>query len=208
MADRFVHELEAIAGQVRRSATMDDARRHLAELLDEENWATIAAMDHPLCRDLTSQLAPERVDWDSPDGASPGLTLQGGRPAGARSHGHSASTDVPTTVPESRDLARLPASLIAADTLLADTGTCMIACATPRERLLCYLPPVCIIVATTAQLAEHMPAAWDAIATRTADPELRGEFVFITGPSRTADIEKILILGVHGPKRLIVLLVG
>ena len=36
----------------------------------------------------------------------------------------------------------------------------------------------------------------------------RGEIVLITGPSRTADIEKILILGVHGPKRLVVLLVG
>ena len=61
---------------------------------------------------------------------------------------------------------------------------------------------------TADRLREHMPAAWADVARRTADPELRGEFVFITGPSRTADIEKILILGAHGPKRLIILLVG
>jgi L-lactate dehydrogenase complex protein LldG len=73
---------------------------------------------------------------------------------------------------------------------------------------MCYLPPVCIVIAKTSQLVEHMPAAWEKIAPRVADPQLRGEFVFITGPSRTADIEKILILGVHGPKRLVVLLVG
>ena len=59
----------------------------------------------------------------------------------------------------------------------------------------------------TDRLVEHMPAVWEDVAGRCAEEELRGEFVFITGPSRTADIEKILILGVHGPKRLIVLLV-
>lgn len=110
--------------------------------------------------------------------------------------------------PDPKQLAELPAGLIAADTLLADTGSAMIACATPHHRLMCYLPPVCIVVAKTSQLVEHLPAAWEKIAARVADPGLRGEFVFVTGPSRTADIEKILILGVHGPKRLIVLLVG
>ena len=110
--------------------------------------------------------------------------------------------------PKPPEMAQLAAGLVGADVLLADTGTLMVACATPRDRLMCYLPPVCFIVARTDQLVEHMPAAWDQIAARVADPDLRGEFVFITGPSRTADIEKILILGVHGPKRLIVLLVG
>ncbi len=109
---------------------------------------------------------------------------------------------------DATELGKLPAALVGADTLLADTGSVMVACATPHHRLMCYLPPLCIVIAKTEQLAEHMPAAWEKIAARAADPELRGEFVFITGPSRTADIEKILILGVHGPKRLVVLLVG
>ena len=108
---------------------------------------------------------------------------------------------------EAPTLADVPAGLVVADTLLADTGSCVVACGTAQERLLCYLPPTCIVLAKADQLAEHLPAAWDDLAQRAADESTRGEFVIITGPSRTADIEKILILGVHGPKRLVVLLI-
>jgi len=108
----------------------------------------------------------------------------------------------------SNEIGELSAGLVAAERLLADTGTCVVECGTPEERLLCYLPPVCVVIARVEQLAEHLPAAWEEIARRTAEPDRRGEFVLITGPSRTADIEKILILGVHGPKRLVVILVG
>jgi L-lactate dehydrogenase complex protein LldG len=106
-----------------------------------------------------------------------------------------------------KQMAALDVGLVEADYLLADTGTAMVACGEPRQRLLCYLPPASVVVARTERLVEHMPAVWEEIAGRCADPALRGEFVFITGPSRTADIEKILILGVHGPKRLVVLMV-
>jgi L-lactate dehydrogenase complex protein LldG len=106
------------------------------------------------------------------------------------------------------EMADLGASIVAADILLADTGSSLIACPTAEDRLLCYLPPACVIIARVDQLAEHLPAAWDTVARRCADRELSGEFVIVTGPSRTSDIEKTLILGVHGPKRLVVLLVG
>ena len=104
-------------------------------------------------------------------------------------------------------MAELSAGLVSADQLLADTGSCVVSCNTAEERLLCYLPPVSVVLAQAETLAEHLPAAWETIAKQAADAQQRGETVIITGPSRTADIEKILILGVHGPKRLIVLLV-
>jgi L-lactate dehydrogenase complex protein LldG len=104
-------------------------------------------------------------------------------------------------------MAQLAASVIEPEMLLADTGSCLIACPTAQDRLLCYLPPACAVIARTSQLVEHLPAAWATIGPRVADPALKGEFVIVTGPSRTADIEKILILGVHGPKRVVVMLV-
>jgi L-lactate dehydrogenase complex protein LldG len=105
-------------------------------------------------------------------------------------------------------IAELPAGLITADALLADTGSCVVHCSTAQERLMCYLPPACIVLARADQLEEHLPAAWGPIAKACAAKDSRGEVVLITGPSRTSDIEKILILGVHGPKRLVVLVVG
>jgi L-lactate dehydrogenase complex protein LldG len=107
-----------------------------------------------------------------------------------------------------QDIAALPAGLITPLQLLADTGSCVFACNTANERLMCYLPPVCVIIAQVEQLVEHLPAAWETIGPQCAEADRRGELVIVTGPSRTADIEKILILGVHGPKRLVVLLVG
>lgn len=106
-----------------------------------------------------------------------------------------------------RRMAQLSASIVEPELLVADSGSCLIACATASDRLLCYLPPACVVIARAEQLCEHLPAAWATLAPRVADPALRGEFVLVTGPSRTADIEKILILGVHGPKRLVVILV-
>jgi len=110
--------------------------------------------------------------------------------------------------PPPRDMEPVPVSILAADWLLADTGSAVVICNQTGERLACYLPPACVIVATADKLREHLPAAWEEIVPLARQPERRGEFVIITGPSRTADIEKILILGVHGPKRLIVYVVG
>jgi L-lactate dehydrogenase complex protein LldG len=106
------------------------------------------------------------------------------------------------------EMAELSVSLIEPEALLADTGSCVVACPTGEDRLLCYLPPACVVIAKLEQLREHLPAAWGGIAPRCFEKNLTGEFVIVTGPSRTADIEKLLILGVHGPKRLVVLLVG
>jgi len=177
LVERFAEELKAVQGEMVRCRSMDEARRKLADLIEQCRWPTMGSVDRPICRELAAGLPPGQVAWAEDDW-------------------------------EPSHLADLPAGMVAGDRLLADTGTCLVACEKPQERLMCYLPPVCIVVVRVEQLAEHMPAAWEQIARRTAEPDRRGEFVLITGPSRTADIEKILILGVHGPKRLVVFLLG
>jgi len=107
---------------------------------------------------------------------------------------------------ERQHLAGIPLAVLPAKFLLADTGTVVVMPKSHAERLLCYLPEVAVVVAGPGSVAAHLSDVWDCITARAMDIEVRGEMVLVTGPSRTADIEKKLVLGAHGPKRLVALL--
>jgi L-lactate dehydrogenase complex protein LldG len=104
-------------------------------------------------------------------------------------------------------LADLPAALVPAEFLLADTGSAVVWTRNSAERLLCYLPTTEIVIAPASGLVSHMSDVWERVSARAGDPSAKGELVIVTGPSRTADIEKKLVLGAHGPKRLVVVMV-
>jgi len=104
-------------------------------------------------------------------------------------------------------LAAIPLAVLPAEFLLADTGTVVLHPRSHAERLICYLPEVAVVVAGPGTLVAHLSDVWDRITARASDVGVREEMLLVTGPSRTADIEKKLVLGAHGPKRLVVLLV-
>lgn len=107
----------------------------------------------------------------------------------------------------STDLERCDASIVEAWALVADTGSAILLASSYEERLLPYLQRVCVIVAPLSRLHATLDAgALASIATATRQRE-RGEAVIVTGPSRTADIEKVLVLGAHGPAHLAVFLI-
>lgn len=98
------------------------------------------------------------------------------------------------------------AGLTECEALVAQTGS---VCATARSsggRALSVLPPHHVVIAHRGQLVPDLAAAYELLAEKYAGnyPSYIG---FITGPSRTGDIERILVLGAHGPKKLTVLLV-
>lgn len=92
---------------------------------------------------------------------------------------------------------RAEAGITGVDALIADTGTLVIASRRIGDRLCSSLPPIHMAIATEAPIYDDIGEF-----LRSADQTLT--MSFITGPSRTADIEKILILGAHGPVRVIV----
>ncbi|MDR2172372.1 MAG: lactate utilization protein [Planctomycetaceae bacterium] len=100
------------------------------------------------------------------------------------------------------ELASCDFGIVAAEALLSDTGSGVFQADSRFERLAVYLPPISIIIAGRSKLEKNLPAAWQNLNAKIKNQKT-GEFVIVTGPSRTADIEKILILGVHGPRRIL-----
>ncbi|MGH9673570.1 MAG: LutC/YkgG family protein, partial [Bryobacteraceae bacterium] len=83
-----------------------------------------------------------------------------------------------------------------ADYALADTGTLVFFSSAEEPRLVSLLPPVHLAVVARERLLTGL----DELFTLIPDPaEVSSSLVFVTGPSRTADIEQILVRGVHGP---------
>jgi L-lactate dehydrogenase complex protein LldG len=90
------------------------------------------------------------------------------------------------------------------DALIAQTGTVLLTSASAGGRALSVLPPHHVVLARRAQLLPDLPSAFARIQEKygTSYPSM---ISLITGPSRTGDIERILVLGAHGPKRLTVI---
>jgi L-lactate dehydrogenase complex protein LldG len=92
------------------------------------------------------------------------------------------------------------------DALIAQTGSVMLSSRRAGGRALSILPPHHVVLARRDQLVADLPAAFELLKTEYGD-NLPSMISFITGPSRTGDIERILVLGAHGPKKLTVLCV-
>jgi L-lactate dehydrogenase complex protein LldG len=92
-----------------------------------------------------------------------------------------------------------------ADYVLADTGT-LVTIAGPEEaRLVSLLPPAHIAVFPRGRILTSL----DELFTLLPNPAAQSSsMVLITGPSRTADIEQILVRGVHGPGQITAIVVG
>lgn len=92
------------------------------------------------------------------------------------------------------------AGVIGADAALATTGSLVVSTAPGKGRVPTVLPPVLIAVVTIDQLLPRVES-WIARERALGLPTVRASsnIAFITGPSRTGDIEMQLVLGVHGP---------
>lgn len=96
------------------------------------------------------------------------------------------------------------AGISSADYCLADTGTLVMLASHEEARLISLLPPIHIAVVSRDRMLSGLD---ELFATVPLPAEQSSSMVLITGPSRTADIEQILVRGVHGPGEIHVVIV-
>lgn len=85
---------------------------------------------------------------------------------------------------------------------ISETGTLVTDAGPVERRLVSSLPVIHLAIAATDSIQPDMASALSQIS-----PDRCGYISMITGPSRTADIERVLTIGVHGPSRLVILFV-
>lgn len=94
--------------------------------------------------------------------------------------------------------------ITSADYALAETGTLVMLSSPQEARLISLLPPVHIAVFPRSRMLANLD---ELLAVLPNPAEQTSSMVLITGPSRTADIEQILVRGVHGPGEIYAVIV-
>jgi L-lactate utilization protein LutC len=95
--------------------------------------------------------------------------------------------------------------ITSADYALADTGTLVMLSSPQEARMISLLPPAHLAIVPSDRVLSGL----DELFSILPDPAVvTSSMVLITGPSRTADIEQILVRGVHGPGEITVIVVG
>lgn len=176
---QFTAKLTALKGEVHSVASLAAARQKIALIARESGLKSCGRQNHPLL-DRLFTAAPELQDLES----------------------QMKIVRVGESLPHS-SIEAMHCSFTVADALVARTGSIVLRATTAGGRRLSVLPPIHCVVAERSQLVSCL-SPWLS-NVHSADDWSYG--TIITGPSRTADIERILVLGAHGPKRLIVIVV-
>ena len=91
---------------------------------------------------------------------------------------------------------------------IAESGTLMLTSGKENPTTLNFLPDTHIVVVEARDIAGDYETLWRKLRERIGAGVMPRTVNWITGPSRSADIEQTLILGAHGPRRLHVMIVG
>lgn len=180
---RFRREFTALGGEVHEASSPADVAAIVAMLAAKESSSKVMAWD--------DERLPVRGVHEALQAA--GLTVMTEAPETAASAAHR------------RELATVSVGVTGSAGALAETGSIVLASGEGQGRLASLLPRIHVAIIERKTLMATLPLF---ISAHPEQVTAGANFVCITGPSRTADIEHTLARGVHGPRDIHAVLVG
>jgi L-lactate dehydrogenase complex protein LldG len=107
---------------------------------------------------------------------------------------------------DKKDFEAIYAGITRCEYLIARFGSVMVSSGLNTGRRMFVFPEVHIVIASASQVVEDLKDAFAGIRNKYQH-EIPSQMTVITGPSRTADIEKTLVMGAHGPRELFVFMI-
>jgi L-lactate utilization protein LutC len=181
LASAFARELEAVSGRFLGALSAEQAAARVAGLA-RDNAAKTAAIGEGVVTKMSLFSA-------ALEGA--GCTLM--KPRGIDKGQDDARA------PMIAQFANCDIGIAEAHYAIASTGTFAVVTAEARPSSLTLLPPISVIIVNIDRVVPNLATAIAGFGVGTITSN---RVSFITGPSRTADIEKRIVMGVHGPKTL------
>jgi L-lactate dehydrogenase complex protein LldG len=183
LASRFARELEAVGARIIGPVTPEQLADRVGTIVRERGVRSIAVGEGVL------------VDLSQVGKTLNELGIEVIRTGRVDAH----------TRPQLRtQLAQADAGLAEADYAIASTGTLAVLSEESRPSALTLLPPASLVVVRIDRMKPDLASALTTLGGAVLESQ---RLTLITGPSRTADIEKRIVMGVHGPKSLDVIVV-
>ncbi len=176
---RFVREVEAVGGEVRRAA----------------NWKALPSLVGGW---LAKRRAPSVMMGTDPRLEPLGAHLTGREGISLRRYERSLEE-------QKEELFSTECGITTSRGAIAESGSVILVPSPEEPRLLSLAMPVHLVIVEASRIFPTLSAF---IASGEYQSEVPSNLVLVTGASRTADIEMILAMGVHGPKSLLVVLIG
>lgn len=177
------NEIQRLGGELRMVSSENEVATELLRFVRESGYQRIV---------LSDDLVLAKCELE------PKLRTLGALESLITARGNWSAAQLRTALPDCQ------LGITGCQAILMDTATIVMEHACFGGRSISLLPECHLVVATREQLYETLD---DWMGRCEPIRDFPSCTTFVTGPSRTADIEKILILGVHGPLRLVLLII-
>lgn len=174
--DRFVSEFQKLSGKAFRVGTLYEAFELAIRIIVERGWKDTLIWEVLLNKNTLFRQLLDK--------------------AGIKVH----------TVGEIRELAKVPVGITGVQAALADTGSLVLQNTPGQPSFVSLLPEVHVALLCVNDIHPNLQTYLESSDDLKQQVSASNNLVFITGPSRTGDIELTLTLGVHGPGEVMVII--